>query len=117
MKKVIKYGLIFLACLVLLVVPGTYMYLKNLNPGYSQDGENPPTKVTTPKPVKNEPVNVMIMGVDRIDKTDKGRSDTLMLLSYNPDLKKASLISIPRDTRIKLDKYGYQKINAAYTYE
>lgn len=117
MKKVLKYGLIILICLIILGFSGTYMYLRNLNPGYGQDGENLPESIDTPKPVKNEPVNVLILGVDRIDKSDKGRSDTIMLLSYNPGLKKANLISIPRDTRIKLDRYGYQKINAAYAYE
>ncbi|TZE82230.1 LCP family protein [Calorimonas adulescens] len=117
MKKIIRYVAIILACLVLLVLSGAYFYLKNLNPGYGQNSENQSSSLDTPKPAKHEPVNILILGIDGINKTDKGRSDTLMLLTYNPDLKKATLISIPRDTRIKLDRYGYQKINAAYTYE
>ncbi|SFE50480.1 transcriptional attenuator, LytR family [Thermoanaerobacter thermohydrosulfuricus] len=54
------------------------------------------------------------MGVDETSPTDPRRSDTMILLSYNPKTNKAYILSIPRDTMIKLDKYGTQKINAAY---
>lgn len=117
MKKAVKYIVIILICVFILGFLGAYAYLKNLNPKYSNNDNRLSQGIDTSKPVKNKPVNVLILGVDKVDKTDKGRSDTLMLLSYNPVLKKASLISIPRDTRIRLDKYGYQKINAAYAYE
>ena len=58
---------------------------------------------------------VMIMGVDeRID--DVGRSDTLMIATLDPDTDSAALLSIPRDTRVKIKGRGYDKINAAYAY-
>ncbi len=58
---------------------------------------------------------IMIMGVDeRAD--DVGRSDTLMLATIDPDLDKAALFSIPRDTRVKIKGHGYDKINAAFAY-
>jgi LCP family protein required for cell wall assembly len=38
------------------------------------------------------------------------------LAHINPGTKSAALISIPRDTRVQLPGYGYQKINAAYAY-
>jgi len=44
------------------------------------------------------------------------RTDVILLAYINPIKKEAALISIPRDTLIDLDGYGYQKINAAYTY-
>ncbi len=115
MKRVLKYILIVLVCVIILSFTGAYVYLKNLNPGYGDSDTS--ESVNTPRPEKNKPVNILILGVDGVSKNDKGRSDTIMLLSYNPELKKANLISIPRDTRIRLDKYGYQKINAAYAYE
>ena len=60
-------------------------------------------------------IHVMIMGVDS-RKDDVGRSDTLMVATVDPKKKKASLLSIPRDTRVKIEGNGYDKINAAYAY-
>ncbi len=58
---------------------------------------------------------IMIMGVDeRID--DVGRSDTLMIATLDPKTDHAALLSIPRDTRVKIKGRGYDKINAAYAY-
>ena len=58
---------------------------------------------------------IMIMGVDeRAD--DVGRSDTLMVATIDPDLDKAALLSVPRDTRVKIKGHGYDKINAAFAY-
>ena len=58
---------------------------------------------------------VMIMGVD-IRKDDVGRSDTLMIATIDPRLDQATLLSIPRDTRVKIRGHGYDKINAAFAY-
>ena len=58
---------------------------------------------------------IMIMGVDERE-DDVGRSDTLMVATIDPDRDKAALLSIPRDTRVKIQKHGYDKINAAFAY-
>ena len=58
---------------------------------------------------------VLIMGVDK-RKDDVGRSDTLMIATIDPRLDQATLLSIPRDTRVKIRGRGYDKINAAYAY-
>ncbi len=58
---------------------------------------------------------VLLMGVDkRAD--DVGRSDTLMIATIDPRLDQATLLSIPRDTRVKIRGRGYDKINAAFAY-
>ena len=58
---------------------------------------------------------IMIMGVDERD-DDVGRSDTLMIASIDPKQNQASLLSVPRDTRVKIKGHGFDKINAAYAY-
>ena len=65
-------------------------------------------------PIHNK-INIMIMGVDRRN-DDVGRSDTLMVATVDPDQKKASLLSLPRDTRVKIEGNGVDKINAAYAF-
>ena len=58
---------------------------------------------------------IMIMGVDERD-DDVGRSDTLMIASIDPKKNQAALLSVPRDTRVKIKGHGFDKINAAYAY-
>lgn len=60
-------------------------------------------------------LHIMIMGVDRRS-DDTGRSDTLMVLTVNKKNGKAELMSVPRDTRVKIEGHGYDKINHAYAY-
>ena len=65
--------------------------------------------------VTKDKATVMIMGVDKRN-DDVGRSDTLMVATLDPDKNQAALLSIPRDTRVKIKGHGYDKINAAYAY-
>ena len=58
---------------------------------------------------------ILIMGVD-VRKDDTGRSDTMMIATVDPKLDRASLLSVPRDTRVRIYGYGYDKINAAFAY-
>ena len=58
---------------------------------------------------------VMIMGVDERE-GDVGRSDTLMIATLDPKKHKAAILSVPRDTRVKIKGHGFDKINAAYAY-
>lgn len=65
--------------------------------------------------VNEDKMTVMIMGVDR-RADDTGRSDTLMVATVDPEKKAAAIMSIPRDTRVKIRGHGYDKINHAYAF-
>jgi LCP family protein required for cell wall assembly len=65
------------------------------------------------KPVYAEPYTVLILGYD-IDEGGTSRSDTIMLARIDEREEKIWLLSIPRDVRVDIPGYGYQKINAAY---
>ena len=54
--------------------------------------------------------NVLIMGIDNAG--ENRRSDTMMLLSIAPD-RHVSLLSLPRDLRVKFNG-EFHKLNAAY---
>ncbi len=58
---------------------------------------------------------ILIMGVD-MREDDVGRSDTMMIAMVDPKYDQAALMSIPRDTRVRIYGYGYDKINAAYAF-
>jgi polyisoprenyl-teichoic acid--peptidoglycan teichoic acid transferase len=67
--------------------------------------------------LKDDPVTILLMGVDDYVKNDKGRTDSLMLMALNPKTKELSILSIPRDTRTYIPTTGKKdKINAAYAY-
>lgn len=65
---------------------------------------------------KGDPFSILLLGVDERP-GDNGRSDTLILLTVNPDKEQVLVISIPRDTRIQLPvSESADKINHAYAY-
>ena len=59
--------------------------------------------------------NIVVMGCD-IRKDDVGRSDTLFVVMLDKNKKNAALLSVPRDTRVKIKGHGWDKINAAFAY-
>lgn len=61
--------------------------------------------------------NIVVLGVDeRPSEGDVGRSDTLFVVMFDQKSKNISLLSIPRDTRVRIPGYGWDKINHAYAY-
>ncbi|MFB5195072.1 LytR family transcriptional regulator [Neobacillus sp. KR4-4] len=63
-----------------------------------------------------QPFSVLLLGVDQ-RKGDRGRSDTMIVLSINPKLNSVKMLSIPRDTRTEIVGKGTEdKINHAYAF-
>ena len=75
------------------------------------------TEVLVEPESSDDPYYVLLIGSDSRDPgTDAGRSDTIILARIDPVANTVSLLSIPRDTKITLEGYGAQKINAALEY-
>ena len=102
----------FILCLFIVV--GSLAHL-GFNSDFTRIKEDLTEKIVPEKvlPTFREPTTIMLMGVDE-RKDDVGRSDTLMILNLSKD--NASLLTIPRDTMVYINRYGYQKINAAYAH-
>jgi LCP family protein required for cell wall assembly len=72
----------------------------------------------------SRPVNILVMGIDRVEPTEEeptvdefsGRSDTMLLVRFDPQEHSLKLLSIPRDTRVFIPDVGYTKINDANAY-
>jgi LCP family protein required for cell wall assembly len=64
------------------------------------------------------PQTILVLGSDQrfIDIKAKNpvRSDTIILLRLDPDKGATSVMSIPRDLKVKIPGHGTDKINAAY---
>ncbi|MEM6610784.1 MAG: LCP family protein [Cyanobacteria bacterium P01_C01_bin.72] len=88
-------------------------------------------------PELKRPVNILFLGIKVIssdlenkgieyEKQDvgyhhlvnsfDGLSDSMLLLRFDPDAEKVSVLSIPRDTRVYIEGYGVRKINHANDY-
>ena len=75
------------------------------------DRENKETQLIKAK----DKTTILILGVD-VRKDDVGRSDTMMIATVDPKLDQVNLLSVPRDTRVRITGYGFDKINAAYAF-
>ncbi|AET70256.1 cell envelope-related function transcriptional attenuator common domain protein [Desulfosporosinus orientis DSM 765] len=64
----------------------------------------------TDKGIKNR-VSVLLIGADQRPEQTKFSTDTIILASVDPETRRASFLSIPRDTRVELAGHGYLKIN------
>jgi LCP family protein required for cell wall assembly len=67
-------------------------------------------------------LHILILGLDRPDPVLLGtgdqdrfntRSDTILLARFDPQARRMTVLSIPRDTRVRLPGFGVAKINAA----
>ena len=80
-------------------------------------------------PELTRPVNVLVLGTkvlasdvpeqeaqkpayELVNSFD-GNTDTMLLLRFDPEAKKLTVLSIPRDTRTYIEGHGISKINAA----
>jgi polyisoprenyl-teichoic acid--peptidoglycan teichoic acid transferase len=90
-------------------------------------------KVNMKMPELTRPVNILVLGLkvlssdlDQPPKNNatyltwensfKGLTDTMMLLRFDPQKKKLTVLSIPRDTRTNIEGKGLTKINEANYY-
>lgn len=68
--------------------------------------------------IEGKRTNILVLGVDARpgqNSKEHARSDTMLLVSLDPNLKKVAIVSIPRDTRVKLNG-NTDKINSANVY-
>lgn len=117
-KILITIGSI-IGILVVAVVGYAYYIYSSVKDTANQIHET--VKLDTPHPAPDisqnaKPISILLMGVDERS-GDKGRSDTLIAMTLNPQKKVMQLVSIPRDTRTEIIGRGTtDKINAAYAY-
>ena len=65
---------------------------------------------------EKDPISILLMGVDERE-GDRGRSDSLILMTVNPNTQSTQMVSIPRDTRTEIIGKGKQdKINHSYAF-
>lgn len=70
----------------------------------------------------DDSLNILVLGIDDPDPTDRdqtfdetltGRSDTMLLVRVDLESDRINILSIPRDTRVRIPERGVAKVNLA----
>lgn len=68
----------------------------------------------------SRPINLLVLGIDRVLDSSpgslegfSGRSDTILLLRFDPADNSVKMLSVPRDSRVNIPGVGYTKVNDA----
>jgi len=80
-------------------------------------GETGQTSVTgapLPDYERKERVNILLLGIDRRPDEFYSRTDTMILVTVDPNSKTAGMLSIPRDLWVSIPGYDEDRINKAY---
>ena len=125
MKKkrsiIIKSIIGIITALVIAIAGVGYMMTYNVNKAVG-DSYKKSNKTTNHNEINNvAPISVLLLGTDTgdLDRTYKGRTDSIMLMTLNPKTKTTTLVSIPRDSMVSIIGFEStfpQKLNAAYEY-
>lgn len=80
---------------------------------FNSASDQPSQKEEAPQEKDGELTNILVLGVDARPGEDHSRSDTMLLVSIDPRIDKAAIVSIPRDTRVNVKGSGINKICTA----
>lgn len=95
-------------------------YDRNASFGRSPNARSVYGKTPIYKVAKKDPniENILIIGTDSRDVTrERGRSDALIVLSYNKKTEEIKMISILRDSLVPIEGHGWSRINHAYSWD
>lgn len=118
-KRVFKVsGIILLAIILVLAGYVGYLYFSVSSTVNNQMHEDV-DRTTEKRPVdmkENEPLAFLVLGTDERG-TERGRTDTIIIITVNPELGSMKMVSIPRDTRTTIVGKGIEdKINHAHAF-
>ncbi len=78
-------------------------------------GKTPIYKVAKKDP---DVENILILGTDSRDVTvERGRSDAIIILSYNKKTGSIKMVSVLRDSLVPIEGHKWNRINAAYSFD
>lgn len=120
-KKKIRWGrIIFSLVLLIAAAGGIYVYAQ-LNKGLAEAKVDAPVKNTefqknfhSEKP-KDGKINILLLGSDSRGEKN-ARSDSLLIAQYDERSHVPKLVSIMRDSYVRVPGHGKQKINAAVAF-
>ncbi|MBM7631290.1 LCP family protein [Geomicrobium sediminis] len=122
-RKRIAVFFITVATLLFLVVGGGLTWAWSQISGLTNDTFNPlPREVSDLRPdqesvnIQDDHVSVLFLGVDSREGAVSGRSDAMILATFNRDDSSVKMLSIPRDSYVEIPGRGSERISHAHAY-
>lgn len=116
-------GLLLLAAILLNVgIYGSiaWKYYQDVVSIVPEDKVDPTVKnvqIAQEDPKDEDVFNVLLVGTDSRDpNSDMGRSDSMMLVSFNKSKNKSTVVSFLRDSLVDIDGYGKSRLGHTYAY-
>ena len=116
-------GLLLLAAILLNVgIYGSiawkyYQDVVSIVPEDQVDPTAKSVKIAQEDPKDEDVFNVLLVGTDSRDpNSDTGRSDSMMLVSFNKSKNKSTVVSFLRDSLVDIDGYGKSRLGHTYAY-
>lgn len=120
-RKII--GIIILAVILLIVgIYGSIMWKLYKNkvgvvPADEVDPKAKSVKIAEEEQKDDQVFNVLLVGTDSRDpNSDMGRSDSMMMVSFNEKDGKTTVLSFLRDSLVDIDGYGKSRLGHTYAY-
>lgn len=116
--RILKSIIITLLSLCILCAGAAAIYIGVLQNRLSGDGSisNNLRGILTERQAPTDPYYCLLLGTDGRPGEKVYRTDTILLARIDPQNKKVTLVSIPRDTPVEIPGHGRQKINAAHAF-
>lgn len=115
-KKIIIPLFILILCIGIAIIYGSQLLGKVNNVEIPKVDKELDIKEEVVEKEKPEINNILLFGLDKRSPLEKGRSDTIMIVSLDKQHKKIKLTSIMRDTYVDIPGRGMDKINHAYAF-
>ena len=116
-KKSRKILILFIVIGILGFTFGAYGFSlldKIQNTKISQSDEE--LGITVDNQKSDKVINIALFGLDKRNKSDRGRSDSIMIASIDKEFNKIKLTSIMRDTYVDIPGRGMDRINHTYAF-
>jgi LCP family protein required for cell wall assembly len=78
------------------------------------DGETSSSGAPLPNYEFKERINILLLGIDKRPDEVYSRTDTMILVTVDPNTNTAGMLSIPRDLWVSIPGYDEDRINKAY---
>lgn len=100
---------------------GVYMTIdayQAVNESYDDLGREKSDLREEPVAIIKDPFSVLLLGIENYSSGgNNGRTDAILVATFNPDDQRVKLLSIPRDTLVEINEEGrLGKINSAHVF-
>ncbi len=129
MNKLKRYCIILSAIVIIISTLANVYALNNYNKVLAQSKENIDKEEYIDTKKESEELeklviktnndyitNILLIGSDAKTSDQRGRSDSIMILTVDARSKSLKLVSLARDTLVNIPGHGYEKLTHAYAY-